>query len=340
MRNPLSAPSKISSAASSPVTIADIEAARLRIRGFAVVTPLLESPLLNARVGGRILIKPEMLQRTGSFKFRGAYNRISQLTPDERKRGVVAFSSGNHAQGVAHAAQLCGTPSVIVMPKDAPAIKVANTRSYGAEVVLYDRVKEDREAIGRRIATERGSVLVPPYDDPHIIAGQGTIGLEVADQCAAIGVVPDQAATAASGGGLIAGTSLALTTHFPSIKVYVAEPAGYTDHGLSLAAGQRVANPAPAQSFCDALLAPMPGEITFAINRRTLAGAVAVSDAEVESAIRVAFTDLKLVVEPGGAVTLAAALAGKLNCRDKTTVLVLSGGNIDPVLYHDILGRG
>ncbi|MCW5750156.1 MAG: threonine/serine dehydratase [Alphaproteobacteria bacterium] len=339
MRNPLSAPSKISSKASDLPGISQIEAAAGRIAGVAVQTPLLESPLLNRRLGGRIFIKPEMLQRTGSFKFRGAYNRISQLSADERRRGVVAFSSGNHAQGVAHAAELLGVPAVIVMPKDAPAIKVANTRSYGAEVVLYDREKEDREAIGRAIAEERGSILVPPYDDPHIIAGQGTVGLEIAQQMQSLGLVPDQVATGASGGGLIAGVSTAIKAYFAGCRVYVAEPEGFTDHGLSLARGERTANPAPARSFCDALLAPMPGEITFAINSRTLAGAVSATDLEVEEAIRVCFSDLKLVAEPGGAVALAAALNGTLDCRERISVLILSGGNVDPELFRDILDR-
>lgn len=339
MRNHLSAPSKNSLNRSDLPGLSEIEAAARRISGVALLTPLLESPLLNRRLGGRVFVKPEMLQRTGSFKFRGAYNRISQLSAEERSRGVVAFSSGNHAQGVAHAAALLGVPAVIVMPKDAPAIKIANTRGYGAEVVLYDRLKEDREAIGREIAQKRGSVLVPPYDDPHIIAGQGTVGLEVAAQLKALGLVPDQVATGASGGGLIAGVSTAIKAHFPDCRVYVAEPEGFADHGLSLARGERTANPSPARSFCDALLAPIPGEITFAINSRTLAGAVSATDAEVEEAIRVAFSDLKVVAEPGGAVSLAAALKGQLDCRDRISVLILSGGNVDPALFRDILGR-
>jgi len=318
----------------------DIEAAAQRLKGQARKTPLLESILFNEKVGGRVLIKPEMLQVGGSFKFRGAYNRISQLDAAQRKRGVVAFSSGNHAQGTALAARLCGAPAWIVMPKDAPAMKIANTRAYGAEVILYDRFTEDREAIGRDIAERHGATLVPPFDDPHIIAGQGTIGLELVEQCRELGLAPDVVSAGASGGGLIAGVSMAVKAGFPGVRVIVAEPEGYADHGLSLAAGRRIANPAPARSFCDALLAPIPGELTFAINSRTLDGAVAVSDPEVEEAVRAAFEFFKVVAEPGGAVALAAVLAGKLDVRGKVAVLVLSGGNIDATLFRDILSRG
>jgi threonine dehydratase len=229
--------------------IAAIEAAARRIAAVAVRTPLLESPLLNKELGGRLLLKAEMLQRTGSFKFRGAYNRISQLNVDERKRGVVAFSSGNHAQGVAHAAALCGAPAVIVMPADAPTIKIENTKSYGAEVVLYDRVRDDREAIGRRIAAERGSILVPPFDDPHIIAGQGTVGLEIAVQCEALGVVPDAIIAPGGGGGLVAGVSTAIQAKMPQSRVYVAEPKDYDDHARSLASGRRENNASARASF-------------------------------------------------------------------------------------------
>lgn len=319
--------------------LADIEAAARRIAAVAIRTPLLESPALNARLGGRLLVKAEVLQRTGSFKFRGAYNRISQFTAEERKRGAVAFSSGNHAQGVAHAAALCGAPAVIVMPSDAPAIKIANTRGYGAEVVLYDRHRDDREAIGRRIAAERGAILVPPFDDAQVIAGQGTVGLEIVAQCAAEGIALDVVAAPAGGGGLIAGSSIAIKSALPRCKVIVAEPEGFDDHGRSLASGRRERN-APATSICDALLSPAPGELTFAVNRRTLDGAVAVTDEAVRAAMLTAFRDLKIVVEPGGAVALAAALTGKIDCRGRTVVVVASGGNVDPALFAEVLARG
>jgi threonine dehydratase len=308
------------------------DAARL-IAGHATLTPLLESPLLNARLGGRLLVKAEPLQRTGSFKFRGAFNRIGRLSAAERRTGVVAFSSGNHAQGVAAAAQLVGAPAVIVMPADAPGIKVANTRAYGAEVVSYDRFGEDREAIGRRIRDERGAVLVPPYDDPHIIAGQGTVGLEIAAQARAAGIAIDAVAACASGGGLVAGIALALEATSPGTAVHVCEPAGFDDHARSLEADARIANAPGAHSICDALLAATPGEITFSINRRLLRGGIAVTDDEVLRAMGVAFRDLKLVVEPGGAVALAAALSGKLPVAGRTVVVVCSGGNVDPATF-------
>jgi threonine dehydratase len=304
-----------------------------RIAGEARRTPLLESPLLNARLGGRLLVKAEPLQRTGSFKFRGAFNRISRLDGDERRRGVVAFSSGNHAQGVAAAAALVGAPAVIVMPSDAPAIKVANTRAYGAEVVSYDRLREDREEIGRRICAERGSILVPPYDDPHVIAGQGTVGLEIAEQAREMGVRLDAVAACASGGGLVAGVALALERESPGTEVHVCEPAGFDDHARSLAAGRRIANAPGASSICDALLAAMPGEITFPVNARLLRGGIAVGDDEVLAAIGVAFRDLKLVVEPGGAVALAAALTGRLPVAGRCVAVVCSGGNVDPATF-------
>src|SRR5215468_4408649 len=294
--------------------LAAIEAAAARLAGQAVETPLLESHDLNARVGGRVFIKPETLQRTGSFKFRGAFNKISQI-PRDAKGGVVAFSSGNHAQGVAAAAQIRGLPAVIVMPSDAPAIKIANTRAYGAEVILYDRHREDREQIGARLASERGAALVKPYDDPDIIAGQGTIGLEIARQCQARGAAPDIVLSPAGGGGMIAGCATALTALLPDVKIYAVEPADFDDTARSLTAHKRVANAPGKTTICDALMAATPGELTFAINRRLLAGGFAVSDQEVQAAMAYAFGRLKLVIEPGGAVALAAVLAGKINLR-------------------------
>ena len=317
----------------APPGIADIEQAAERIQGQAVLTPLLESPALNRIVGGRVLVKPEVLQRTGSFKFRGAYNCISRISASARKAGVVAFSSGNHAQGVAAAAKMLGAPATIVMPSDAPAIKVESTRAWGAEIVLYDRAKEDRDAIARGIARKQGASVVPPFDHPHVIAGQGTIGLEIARQLAALGATADAVVVPCGGGGLIAGTSLALKHALPGVPVYAAEPQGYDDTTRSLRSGHREQARAGAKSFCDALLAPMPGELTFSINRRTLAGGYAVSDAEVAGAMATAFVHLKLVIEPGGAVALAAVLTGKLDARARTVVVVCTGGNVDPGVF-------
>ena len=320
-----------SSAASEP-TIDEIRAAARRLAGRAVLTPLLESPPLNARLGGRLLIKAEILQRTGSFKFRGAYNTLAQLGAAERA-GVVAYSSGNHAQGVAAAAQLLGLPALIVMPADAPAIKVANTRGYGAEVVLYDRYRESREEIGGRIAAERGATLVPPFDDYRVIAGQGTAGLEIAAQARALGATLDAVVIPCSGGGLAAGCAVALAAESPGTEVYAAEPAGFDDLRRSLAQGQRVGNAPGAKSICDSLLVQMPGELTFPINRRLLKESLPVSDDEVLAAMATAFADLKLVVEPGGAAALAAALSGKLEVKGRTVAVIASGGNVDPATF-------
>ncbi|HKT16496.1 MAG TPA: threonine/serine dehydratase [Stellaceae bacterium] len=310
-----------------------VRAAAARLRGKAVVTPLLSSPRLDASLDCRLLVKAECLQRTGSFKFRGAYNTLAQLGPEARRAGVVAFSSGNHAQGVAAAAKLLAIPALIVMPSDAPAIKVANTRSYGAEIVFYDRYREDREALGRRFAGERNAALIPPFDDARVIAGQGTIGLEMADQAAAEGASIDIAIASCSGGGLITGCALGLSEVNPGARVVAAEPEQLDDMRRSLLAGARVANDPAARSICDALLAPMPGEITFALARQLLAGGVAVSDAEVRHAMRVAFEELKLVLEPGGAAALAAVLANKIPVRGKTVAVVASGGNVDRATF-------
>lgn len=317
---------------------ADVRAAAARIAGVAVRTPLLEFPVLSARLGGRVFVKPEVLQRTGSFKFRGAYNRLSQLKPGEASGGVVAWSSGNHAQGVAAAAKLLGLPAVIVMPSDAPPIKIARTRGFGAEVVLYDRLKDVREEIGRRIAAERGAVIVPPYDDPDIIAGQGTAALEIAEDASRLGVALDAVLVPAGGGGLAAGTALAIGAAMPEAKVRCVEPRAFDDHARSLKGGTRVSNDVAAEpSICDALMAPMPGEITFAINAPRLAGGLTVTDAEIEAAMRYAFEEMKLVVEPGGAVALAAILTGKLDARDAAVAIVLSGGNADPALFARVI---
>jgi len=322
-----------------PVSIADVERAAARIEGKAVRTPLISSAALDETVGARVLIKPETLQRTGSFKFRGAFNRISQLDEGERERGVVAFSSGNHAQGVAAAAQIAGMPAAIVMPADAPHMKMARTRAYGAEVVTYDRAREDRAEIARTIADERGAALIAPFDDLEVIAGQGTVGLELAADVAARGETLDILLVPCGGGGLIGGTAVAFAAHSPDTRIYAVEPEGFDDYGRSLASGTPQRNAAMTGSICDALLSPEPGEITFEINRRLLAGALTVSDAEVATAMRTGFESLKLVIEPGGAVTLAALLAGKIDIKGARVGIVLSGGNVDAALYSDILAK-
>ena len=318
-------------------SFAGVQDAARQIAGRAVRTPLIENPALNAHVGGRVLLKAENLQRAGAFKFRGAWNRISRLTPEERARGVVAYSSGNHAQAVAAAARHMGIPAVIVMPADSPAVKVEGVRSFGGEVRMYDRYTERREAIGEEIAASKGSVLVRPFDDPFVIEGQGTVGLEILDQAKAVGVAPlDQLVCGASGGGLIAGINLvmaSLASHTPVIGV---EPRDYNDMQLSIAAGERLTHPPAPGTICDALMTDRPGELTFPINRR-LDRVETVSDAEVAEAVRYAFRVLKLVVEPGGAVSLAALLAGKIQAEDRTTAVVLSGGNVDPALFAAII---
>ncbi|MBI1686224.1 threonine ammonia-lyase [Caulobacter hibisci] len=319
------------------VSLADIQAAADRLKGQAVVTPLLESAALSERLGGRIFVKPETLQLAGAFKFRGAYNRLSQLSAEEKGRGVVAFSSGNHAQGVALAARKLGMPALIVMPLDAPSVKVEATRGFGAEIRFFDRFKEDREAIAAEIADQRGMIVVPSYDDPHIIAGQGTVGLEIIAQAEAAGATLDRVLSPVGGGGLIAGTSTAVKALSPSTQVWGAEPAGFDDTRRSLASGAREVVDPEARSFCDALLAPTPGALTWPINSRTLTGIAAVTDEEVAAAMRWAFMNLKLVVEPGGCVALAAALSGKIDLAGTTAAIVLSGGNVDPAVFASVL---
>jgi len=320
-------------------TIDDIRDAARQLDGMAVRTPLLESPFLNERAGGRILVKAEVLQRTGSFKFRGAFNHISRLNDEQLAAGVVAYSSGNHAQGVAAAAAMAGTTASIIMPSNAPALKIANTKKLGARVITYDRNAEDREKIGEELARETGARLVRPYDDPWIIAGQGTVGLEIAEQCQKQNLAPDAILAPAGGGGLIAGTSLAAAADLPGTKVFACEPVGFDDHARSLQSGERQKNAADAASICDALLAPTPGELTFSINRAHLAGGLAVTDREVEQAMAVAFSDLKIVVEPGGAVALAAVLSGKFDVQGKTVVVITSGGNVDPDFFANVLSQ-
>jgi threonine dehydratase len=278
-----------------------------------------------------------MLQRTGSFKFRGAFNKLSSIPQASRGGGVVAFSSGNHAQGVAAAAQILNMQATIVMPADAPLSKRERTKGYGAEVVLYDRDREDREAIARGIAEKRGATLVRPYDDPFVIAGQGTVGREIAEDMAARGITPDIVVAPASGGGLVAGVATAIKARYPEAILMSAEPEGFDDHARSLRAGKREPHGSKGRTICDALMAAIPGEITFAINSRLLAKGVTASDAEVSEAVRFAFRELKLAVEPGGAVGLAALLAGHIDARGKTVVMVLSGGNVDADMFARLI---
>src|SRR5947209_4953323 len=298
-------------------TASDVDAAAERLCGVALRTPLVVCPVLDARTGGRVFLKAEILQRTGSFKFRGAYNKMSAISLADRPGGVVAYSSGNHAQGVAAAASLLGMPAVIVMPGDAPRQKRERTAALGAEVVLYDRVREDRQAIADEIARERNAALVPPYDDPLVIAGQGTAGREIVEDLAAQGLAPDLVAVTASGGGLTAGIALAVKARAPQARLYTAEPEGFDDHARSFRSGQRERNTRVSGTICDALMAQTPGELTFAINRTLVAEGAVVSDAEVAAAVSFAFRELKLVVEPGGAAALAALLAGKIDVRGK-----------------------
>lgn len=320
-----------------PIEAADIDRAATVVAPFAVRTPLLTFPVLDGRVGTRVFLKPEMLQRTGSFKFRGAFNKLSSIPQTKRGGGVVAFSSGNHAQGVAAAAQILKMQATIVMPSDAPLSKRDRTKGYGAEVVLYDRYREDREAIARDIAQKRGATLVRPYDDPFVIAGQGTAGREIAEDMAARGIAPDVVIAPASGGGLIAGVATAIKARFPNAEVIVAEPEGFDDHTRSLRAGKREAHDARARTICDALMAAIPGELTFAINGKLLSYGVTASDEEVGAAVAFAYRELKLVVEPGGAVGLAALLAGRIDARDRNVAVVLSGGNVDADLYARLI---
>ena len=324
--------------ATNKVTAEDVFEAARRVSGQAVVTPLLSCALLDDLTGGRILVKAENLQIAGAFKFRGAYNRLVQLDAAQRAAGVVAWSSGNHAQGIAAAGARLGVRTTIIMPADAPAIKVENTKRLGAEIVFYDRHTQSREAIGQRLSQERGATLVPSYDDPHVIAGQGTVALEIIAQSQALyGTLPDAALIPCGGGGLIAGCALAFEALSPATRVHSAEPAGYDDTARSLAAGARVQVEKGATTLCDALMAPTPGDMTFPINRQLLAGGVAVTDEMVLAAMAFAWRELKLVVEPGGAVALAAILHGVFDCTDKTVAIVLSGGNVDPELYRQAL---
>jgi len=322
------------------IELADIEAAAKRLEGVAVRTPLLQSAELDEIAGGSVLLKPECFQTIGSFKIRGAYNLMSQLSPQQASNGVVAWSSGNHGQGVALSGRLLGIKSTIVMPEDAPKSKIERTRRYGAEVILYDRYTGDRVEIAREVASQRGAEMVPSYDSEHIVAGQGTIGLEIVQQARELDLVPDQVLIGCGGGGISAGSAVAIKALLPETLVYTVEPEEFDDTARSLRDGVRRRNETSARSICDALLADTPGELPFAIHRKLGTTGLAVSDSEVKAAMRFAFRNLKIVVEPGGAVSLAAVLANRIDCKDKTTALVLTGGNIDPDFFSKIQNEG
>ncbi len=311
----------------------DVRAAAARLAGRIVRTPLLRHPLLDQVAGATVLVKPEPLQRTGSFKLRGATNAALLLDPEARRGGIVTHSSGNHGQACAAAAHMLGMRATIAMPSDAPAIKVEATRRWGAEIVAFDRHGVDRDALAETLAAERQATLIPPFDHPHVIAGQGTTALELLEDAAAAGFVPDAFAVCTGGGGLTAGCVLALEALAPRAEAYAVEPEGWDDTRRSLEAGRRVANEVPGSGLCDSLLSKQPGALTFPINHRHLAGGIVVTEAEVFRAMRFAFEHLKVVAEPGGAVALAAVLAGKVAARGGVIAVVISGGNVDPAVF-------
>ena len=319
--------------------ITRIEAAAARMAGHIRRTPLLSSPFVDAIAGRRVLVKAECLQHTGSFKARGGWSALSALTPEARARGVIAYSSGNHAQGVAAAAAAFGAPAVIVMPADAPRLKIDNTRTLGAEVVLYDRATEDRDAIGAALAAERGLTLIRPYDDAQVIAGQGTCGLEIAEQAAEAGVTQADVLTCCGGGGLTAGVALALEARAQGLRARPAEPAGFDDTARSLAAGRVLRNAALSGSICDAIVTPAPGALTFPILQRLCGPGLVVSDDEALRAMAVAFARLKIVLEPGGAVALAAALFRADEIEGEAVICIASGGNVDGAMFSEALAR-
>ena len=319
------------------ITVADIEAAASRLKGHIRRTPLLTSPFLDEIAGRKVFVKPECLQHTGSFKARGAWSAVSALAPDLRRKGVIAFSSGNHAQGVAWAAKMHGAPAVIIMPSDAPALKIANTRAYGAEVVLYDRLTEDRDQIGTEMAEARGLTLVKPFDEPMVIAGQGTTGLEIAEQAAEAGIAQADVLVCCGGGGLTSGIALALADKAPGLRARPVEPEGFDDVTRSLAAGSIQRNESMGGSICDAIVTPQPGNLTFPIMSALCGPGLTVTDDEALSGVAEAFLRLKIVAEPGGAVALAAALTRKHEIEGDSVVAVVSGGNVDPAMFAKAL---
>jgi len=313
--------------------IDEIFEANKRLKNRKRITPLLNSPFLDEIADRKIFVKAECLQHTGSFKFRGAYTAISSLPPEQRKKGVIAYSSGNHAQGVALAAKIHEIPATIIMPEDAPEIKINNTRDLGAEVILYDRLKERREEIGQKISEENLLSLIPPYDHIHVIAGQGTIGLEIADQANQNGIEKADVLVCCGGGGLTSGIAVALSSLMPNFITRPVEPEGFDDVVRSLKSGQRQINEQISGGLCDAIITPTPGELTFPLMKKYCGEGIVVTDEEVMKAIALAFTRLRIVVEPGGAVALAAALFHPKKCNDDPLIAVVSGGNVDPNIF-------
>lgn len=316
-----------------------VRAAQKRLAGHARMTPLLSSPFLDEVAGRRVLIKAECLQHTGSFKFRGGWSALSALTPEQVKAGVIAFSSGNHAQGVAYAARLHGAPAVIIMPSNAPAVKIANTRAFGAEVILYDRATESREEIGNRISAERGLTLIRPYDEAQVIAGQGTCGLEIAQQTAKACVNEADVLVCCGGGGLTSGIALALEADASGLRVRPCEPEGFDDVTRSLETGAVQRNANAEGSICDAIVTPQPGALTFPIMQKLCRPGIVVSDDECLRAVAFAFERLRIVVEPGGAAALAAALFHGDKLEGDAVIAVATGGNIDPAVFVQALDR-
>ena len=319
-------------------TLDDVEDAARALKNVAVETPLLENVEVNEGLFSRLLVKAEMAQRTGSFKFRGAYNRIRQLDDAARARGVIAYSSGNHAQAVACAARMMGTKSLIVMPSDAPSNKMARTRELGAEIITCNRADETREDVAERVSAERDLVMVPPNEDLRVLAGAGTVALELVRQSGALGAVPDIVLVPCGGGGLTAATALVFRELSPGTKAFGVEPELFDDTLRSLQAGRRVANPKGRRTICDAIMTDIPGELTFSINRELLSGVLTVSDDDVRFAMKFAFDQFKIVIEPGAAVGLAAVLRGKIDIKGKTIAVIATGGNVDAESFCTALG--
>ena len=317
------------------VNIHEIRNAYKRISNYTVKTPLLSSGLLNQKYNANIFVKAENLQKIGAFKFRGAINSILQLKKDQKK--VLAWSSGNHAQAIASAASLNGKEAIIVMPEDSPKAKLEGTKSWGAKVITFNRYNESREELGLKIAHKENATIIPPFDDTRVINGQGTVGYEMISQCDELKIEPDLVLCCCGGGGLIAGVSTALLSRFPNLPIYAVEPEAYNDTKLSLEQNKLVEVDVTKKSICDALLAPKPGEITFEINKNNLKGGLLVSDHEAMFAMKIAFQYLKIVLEPGGAVALAAAIFNKIDIKSKNVLIVASGGNVDKEVFQKCL---
>ncbi|MDP7667183.1 MAG: threonine/serine dehydratase [Rhodospirillales bacterium] len=325
----------------------DVKAAAATLEGHAITTALVESQFLNERAGARVLVKAESLQRSGSFKYRGAFNRLSRLDAAARRRGVVAFPRGNHVFGVAAAARDLGIPATIVMANDDPSWKISVCRAYQAEMVLFERKHEDwaelnrrLEALGVRVADERGATIIRPHDDAEVTAGHGTVGLDIVAQARALDAHLDAVLVPCARGGLTAGVALALSAASPDTEIFAVEPVGFDDTARSLAAGALLSNEDGAQSICDGLLSPSQGELNFALNRRLVTGGLVVPDSETLKAMKVAFSDLKLVAEPSGAIGLGAILSGIFDARGKTVCVICSGGNVDSATFRSALETG